>query len=99
MNWFRQDAAGRYLWPGYGENLRVLCWIIERCKGAAQAHDSVIGQLPHAADLDTRGLELAPGALEELLRFHRSSGAANSRPSAHSSASSANGFPRHWSAN
>ncbi len=67
VNWFRQDAAGKYLWPGYGENLRVLRWIIERCKGAAKAHDSVIGQLPHAADLDTRGLELAPEALEELL--------------------------------
>jgi len=67
VNWFRQDAAGTYLWPGYGENLRVLRWIVERCNGAAPAHDSVIGQLPRPADLDTRGLELAPHALEELL--------------------------------
>ena len=47
--------AGKFLWPGYGENLRVLRWIIDRCKGAAQAHETAIGHLPRAADLDTRG--------------------------------------------
>jgi phosphoenolpyruvate carboxykinase (GTP) len=67
VNWFRQDAAGKFLWPGFGDNLRVLRWIIERCKGAAPAHDTAIGQLPGAADLDTRGLEVATGALDELL--------------------------------
>jgi phosphoenolpyruvate carboxykinase (GTP) len=67
VNWFRQNDAGNYLWPGYGENLRVLRWIIDRCKGTAQARDTAIGRLPNAADLDTHGLDLAPGALEELL--------------------------------
>jgi len=67
VNWFRQDAAGKFLWPGFGDNLRVLRWMIDRCKGAAKARDTAIGQLPLPQDLDTRGLELAPGALEELL--------------------------------
>ncbi len=67
VNWFRQDGAGKFLWPGFGDNLRVLRWVIDRCNGTAKARDTAIGQLPHAQDLDTQGLELAPGALEELL--------------------------------
>jgi phosphoenolpyruvate carboxykinase (GTP) len=67
VNWFRQDAAGKFLWPGFGENLRVLRWIIERCQGTAPARDTAIGQLPRPQDLDTQGLDLAPGALDELL--------------------------------
>jgi phosphoenolpyruvate carboxykinase (GTP) len=67
VNWFRQDDAGRFLWPGFGDNLRVLRWIIDRCKGTAKARETAIGQLPHPQDLDTQGLELAPGALDELL--------------------------------
>jgi phosphoenolpyruvate carboxykinase (GTP) len=67
VNWFRQDDAGKFLWPGYGENLRVLRWIIDRCKGTAGARDTAIGQLPHPADLDTEGLQISPAALEELL--------------------------------
>ena len=67
VNWFRQDGAGKFLWPGFGDNLRVLRWIIDRCNGTAKARDTAIGQLPHPQDLDTQGLELAPGALEELL--------------------------------
>jgi phosphoenolpyruvate carboxykinase (GTP) len=67
VNWFRQDGAGKFLWPGFGDNLRVLRWMIDRCKGTAKARDTAIGQLPHVQDLDTQGLELAPGALEELL--------------------------------
>jgi phosphoenolpyruvate carboxykinase (GTP) len=67
VNWFRQDSAGKFLWPGFGDNLRVLRWIIDRCKGTAKARDTAIGQLPGPQDLDTQGLELAPGALDELL--------------------------------
>jgi phosphoenolpyruvate carboxykinase (GTP) len=67
VNWFRQDSAGKYLWPGFGENLRVLRWIIDRCKGAAKARDTAIGRLPNPADLDLHGLNIAPGAVEELL--------------------------------
>jgi phosphoenolpyruvate carboxykinase (GTP) len=67
VNWFRQDAAGKYLWPGFGENLRVLRWIIDRCKGTADALETAIGHLPRPSDLDTAGLEVSAPALEELL--------------------------------
>ena len=67
VNWFRQDDAGKYLWPGFGENLRVLRWIIDRCEGKTGARDTAIGHLPKPADLDTRGLEITPSAVEELL--------------------------------
>ncbi|MEM1437648.1 MAG: phosphoenolpyruvate carboxykinase (GTP) [Pseudomonadota bacterium] len=67
VNWFRQDSDGRFLWPGFGENLRVLRWIIGRCEGQLEARDTAIGHLPHAADIDAHDLEMAPGALETLL--------------------------------
>jgi phosphoenolpyruvate carboxykinase (GTP) len=67
VNWFRRDAGGRFLWPGYGENLRVLAWMLDRCTGRAEAAESAIGWLPRAGDLDTEGLDLAPGALAALL--------------------------------
>jgi len=70
VNWFRQDDAGKYLWPGYGENLRVLRWIIDRCKGTARARDTPIGHLPNPADLDLQGLDIAPRALDELLNVN-----------------------------
>jgi len=70
VNWFRQDAGGKFLWPGYGENLRVLRWIIERCKGKAGARETSIGYLPGVADLDTGGLDLPPAALGELLEVN-----------------------------
>jgi len=71
VNWFRQDAAGKFLWPGYGENLRVLKWIIDRCTGTAKAHETAIGHLPHVEDLDTRGLDITANALVELLAVDR----------------------------
>jgi phosphoenolpyruvate carboxykinase (GTP) len=67
VNWFRRDGAGKFLWPGYGENLRVLRWIIERSKGSVPARETAIGFLPRAQDLDTRDLDLEPRAMEELL--------------------------------
>jgi phosphoenolpyruvate carboxykinase (GTP) len=67
VNWFRQDAAGKFLWPGFGDNMRVLRWIIDRCKGTAKARDTAIGALPNAEDLDQLDLDIAPGALKELL--------------------------------
>jgi phosphoenolpyruvate carboxykinase (GTP) len=67
VNWFRRDASGKFLWPGYGENLRVLAWMIERCAGRVGAAESAIGRLPHAQDLDLRGLDLEPQALAALL--------------------------------
>jgi phosphoenolpyruvate carboxykinase (GTP) len=76
VNWFRQDDAGKFLWPGYGDNLRVLRWIIDRCKGTAAARETGIGSLPLGKDLDVQGLDLAPGALDELLAVDPASWAA-----------------------
>jgi phosphoenolpyruvate carboxykinase (GTP) len=67
VNWFRQDAAGKYLWPGFGENMRVLRWIIDRCKGTAAAHETSIGYLPGPEDLDHNGMTVSDENLQELL--------------------------------
>ncbi len=67
VNWFRQDAAGKYLWPGFGENMRVLRWIIDRCKGKGGARDTAIGYMPAPADLDQQGLQISADDLNELL--------------------------------
>ncbi|MFN7144652.1 MAG: phosphoenolpyruvate carboxykinase (GTP) [Myxococcota bacterium] len=66
VNWFRTNADGKFLWPGYGENLRVLEWILERCEGRGEAVETPIGNVPTSIDLD--GLELPASALTELLR-------------------------------
>ena len=67
VNWFRRDAHGKFLWPGYGENLRVLAWMLDRCAGKAGASESAAGWLPRPADLDTRGLNVGAEALAALL--------------------------------
>jgi len=67
VNWFRRDAQGRFLWPGYGENLRVLAWIIERCTGRAPAVDTAIGAVPSRDALDFSGLGLDDATIDELL--------------------------------
>jgi len=67
VNWFRRDAAGRFLWPGYGENLRVLAWIIERCQGRAAADDTPIGAIPRRTALNLSGLDLPDPMIAELL--------------------------------
>jgi phosphoenolpyruvate carboxykinase (GTP) len=71
VNWFRRDADGRFLWPGYGENLRVLAWIIERCKGSAAGQDTPIGTVPTREALDLRGLSLEDRTIAELLAVDR----------------------------
>jgi phosphoenolpyruvate carboxykinase (GTP) len=67
VNWFRRDAAGKFLWPGYGENLRVLAWMLDRCDGKAGARETAIGRLPRPEDLNLQGLGLSAAALQELL--------------------------------
>ncbi len=67
VNWFRTDDNGKFLWPGYGENSRVLKWIFERCEGKAHAVDTPIGRLPEPADLDTEGLGLPAADIAKLL--------------------------------
>ena len=68
VNWFRRDEHGKFLWPGYGDNLRVLAWMLERVAGTAGAQDTAIGALPRPQDLNVKGLDIAPAALNELLR-------------------------------
>jgi phosphoenolpyruvate carboxykinase (GTP) len=68
VNWFRKGAEGEFLWPGYGENSRVLKWIFERCDGTAKAHETPIGNLPLESDLDLDGLEIDAEDLGTLLR-------------------------------
>ena len=67
VNWFRQDAAGKFLWPGFGENLRVLEWVLGRVDGKLGARDTPIGFMPAAEDLDLTGISLDPKAIAELL--------------------------------
>jgi phosphoenolpyruvate carboxykinase (GTP) len=67
VNWFRKDADGKFLWPGYGENSRVLAWVFARCAGAAAATDTAIGRLPEKGALPVDGLGLSDAALAELL--------------------------------
>jgi phosphoenolpyruvate carboxykinase (GTP) len=67
VNWFRKATNGQYLWPGFGENSRVLKWIAERIDGSGQALDTPIGRLPAPGALDLSGLSLADGAIDDLL--------------------------------
>src|ERR1039457_1303014 len=67
VNWFRRDAGGRYVWPGFGENIRVLKWIIQRLSGDAEAVPTPIGQLPAPGSLDLDGLDLSQADLDLLL--------------------------------
>ena len=68
VNWFKKDAAGKFFWPGFGESLRVLKWIAERCRGEGSATESPIGWLPTPEALDTAGLDLPPHSLDALLQ-------------------------------
>jgi phosphoenolpyruvate carboxykinase (GTP) len=67
VNWFRKDAQGKFLWPGYGENLRVLKWMIDRIHDRIPARQTAVGSVPDVTDLDLSGLEIAPDDLREAL--------------------------------
>ncbi len=67
VNWFRTDTNGKYLWPGYGENSRVLKWIFERCDGKVHGVDTPIGRLPAPAELDTQGLNIPAENVAKVL--------------------------------
>ena len=67
VNWFRQDDEGRFLWPGFGENLRVLRWIMDRCEGRTDAVETPIGFLPKPSDIDTSDLDVAAETMDALL--------------------------------
>jgi phosphoenolpyruvate carboxykinase (GTP) len=67
VNWFRKGADGNFIWPGFGDNLRVLKWVLDRIHGRAGGRETPVGIVPNEADLDLKGLELAPAAVREAL--------------------------------
>jgi phosphoenolpyruvate carboxykinase (GTP) len=69
VNWFRKDAQGKFLWPGFGENCRVLKWIFERTSGSNQAIKTPIGFIPSEKGLDLSGLNVTPEAIKELFKI------------------------------
>lgn len=71
VNWFQTDGKGKFIWPGFGENVRVLKWVIDRCRGSGGAEESPIGCLPAAGSLDTEGLNLSPESLQALFRIDK----------------------------
>jgi phosphoenolpyruvate carboxykinase (GTP) len=71
VNWFRKDAEGRFVWPGFGENIRVLKWIVQRLSSEAGAVETPIGMLPAASSLDLDGLEISQAGLDLLLTVDR----------------------------
>jgi len=70
VNWFRKNGEGKFLWPGYGENSRVLKWICERVEGTGQAHQTAIGNLPAPDALDLNGLNLPADSIRQLLEVN-----------------------------
>ena len=71
VNWFRKDEEGNFLWPGYGENMRVLKWIVERARGTAQSIESPLGWVPRYEDLDWRGLEFDRTQFDQVMSVDR----------------------------
>ena len=69
VNWFKKDDEGNFMWPGFGDNMRVLDWIIKRCEGTVDAVETAIGYVPKAEDINVTGIEdeITPERMQELL--------------------------------
>ncbi|HYL60749.1 MAG TPA: phosphoenolpyruvate carboxykinase domain-containing protein, partial [Candidatus Acidoferrales bacterium] len=68
VNWFRKDADGKFIWPGYGENLRVLKWMLDRIHGKAGGRETPVGIVPNENDLDLTGLDVSREAVRDALK-------------------------------
>jgi len=71
VNWFRMNDEGKFLWPGFGENLRVLRWVLGRAYGEIGAAETPIGYVPHPTGIDVSGLDVSPEALKEMFAIDR----------------------------
>ena len=67
VNWFRTDDEGHFIWPGFGDNMRVLLWILDRCAGKADAVETPIGYVPYAEDINIEGLDISRDTIRDLL--------------------------------
>ncbi|WP_039851980.1 phosphoenolpyruvate carboxykinase (GTP) [Magnetospirillum fulvum] len=79
VNWFRKGADGKFMWPGYGENMRVLKWIVDRVHGRARAVECPIGLVPTYQDIEWSGLKYSQATFKELMRIDREAGVADAR--------------------
>ncbi len=82
VNWFQRNEKGKFLWPGFGENLRVLRWVIERSKGDGQAEETAIGYVPKASSFEGDGLKISKAAMKRLLQIDREGWRTNLRSQA-----------------
>jgi phosphoenolpyruvate carboxykinase (GTP) len=71
VNWFKKDEDGHFIWPGYGDNLRALDWIVRRCRGQVDAQETPIGYIPNASDLNLEGLGMSATAVDALFEISR----------------------------
>jgi phosphoenolpyruvate carboxykinase (GTP) len=71
VNWFRKDKDGKFIWPGFGENLRILIWIINRIKGRTSAVESPIGWMPRYEDINWEGLDFSREKFDEVMEVDR----------------------------
>jgi phosphoenolpyruvate carboxykinase (GTP) len=71
VNWFKKNAAGKFIWPGFGDNFRVIKWMIDRIKGKVSAKETPIGFMPNAADLNLSGLDISGEVMNKLFEINR----------------------------
>ena len=71
VNWFRVDEEGKFIWPGFGDNLRVLEWILARCDEEVDAEETPIGYVPHSKDINLEGLDFTQEQLEDILAIDK----------------------------
>ena len=69
VNWFRKSAEGKFLWPGFGDNMRVLKWILDRCEGRVGAQETLLGYTPREGDLELKGIDASAAAVAAATRI------------------------------